>query len=77
MDEQVAAAVAPAEAQKDELERLRQRLADDRGHWRRIAEDAEVSYHTLIRFANGDVKRPWGRFVARIRDFYRDVDTAS
>ena len=60
----------------DDLERLRVRLVDDRGNWSQMATKggAGVSYHTLIRFANGEVKRPWGSFLKKVRAYYERLD---
>lgn len=63
---------------RPDLEVLRDRLTDDRGNWTKIAkaapEGAGVSYHTLIRFANGEVKKPWGPFLRKLTDYYARQD---
>lgn len=66
---------------RPDLEVLRDRLTDDRGNWSKIASPppggAGVSYHTLIRFANSEVKKPWGPFLRKMTDYYAAQDEAA
>lgn len=58
----------------DSVERLRRRLNASRGEWSAIAPAADVSYKTMLRFANGGSKRPWGGFLKKLDEYFRRVD---
>lgn len=56
------------------VERLRRRLAEERGRWSAIALAAGVSYKTLVRFANAATDRPWGAFLKKLDEHFVRVD---
>lgn len=67
---------ANSQLQQD-FEALRTRINGDYGNWSKIAETAKVSYHTLIRFANNEVKRPYGVFIRKMKSYYAAQDAAA
>ena len=64
----------PRRIRSDSVERLRRRVRASRGEWSAIAPAAEVSYKTLVRFANGGSKRPWAGFLTKIDAYFSRVD---
>jgi transcriptional regulator with XRE-family HTH domain len=56
------------------VEKLRRRLQQERGSWGQVADAAGVSYRTLVRFAGGQSRYPWAKFLSALDNHFRKID---
>lgn len=57
-----------------DIETLRTKLAEDRGGYHVIARATGVCHGSLVKFATGFTKRPFGKTLKALTKYYADQD---
>lgn len=60
-----------------DIETLRTKLAEDRGGYHVIARATGVCHGSLVKFATGFTKRPFGKTLKALQKYYADQEQAS